>query len=68
MFEYGQGVGEGAGRVTGGGEPGRTVDAGAAVGNFVNDSVHTLSAMPPAVLVAGIVVIVIGLMVLKRAF
>ena len=68
MFEYGQGVGEGAGRVSGGGDPGRSVDVGASIGNLVNDSVDTLSAMPPGVLVVGIIVIFVGLLLLKRAF
>jgi hypothetical protein len=35
---------------------------------FVTDSVTTLSAMPPAALLAGLVVILVGLMLLKKAF
>jgi len=67
MFEYGNGVGQVAGR-TGGGTSGQSMDVGASISQFVTDSTHTLSTMPPAALLAGFVVIVIGLMLLKRAF
>ncbi|MFL5777660.1 MAG: hypothetical protein ACJ761_01840 [Chloroflexota bacterium] len=70
MFEYGKAVGEGAGRANsagGGGAP-HPMDAGAAAMDFVNDSVHTISALPPGVLVAGFIVFVLGLIILKRAF
>ena len=64
MVEYGNGVGQVAGRAGGGG----STDIGAALGQFVNDSAHTMSTMPPAALLAGIVIIFLGLMVLKRVF
>lgn len=67
MFEYGNGVGQVAGR-SGGGSGGQSMDVGASLGQFLTDSAHTLSTMPPAALLAGFVVIVIGLMILKRAF
>jgi hypothetical protein len=35
---------------------------------MVNDSVQTLSTMPAEALLVGLVVAVLGLMVLKRAF
>ena len=66
MLEYGNGVGQVAGRSGGGG--GRSMDVGASLGQFVNDSAYTISTMPPAALLAGVVVIVIGLMMLKRVF
>ena len=44
------------------------MDVEAALAQCVNDSAHTISTMPPAALLAGVVVIVIGLMMLKRAF
>jgi len=67
MLEYGNGVGQVAGR-SGGGGGGRSMDVGASLGQFVNDSAYTISTMPPAALLAGVVVIVIGLMMLKRMF
>jgi hypothetical protein len=66
MIEYGNGVGEVAGRS--GGTGGQSPDVGANLAQLVNDSVMTLSTMPPAVLLVGIVVVIVGLMLLKRAF
>ena len=65
MLEYGNGVGQVAGRSGGGG---RSMDVGASLGQFVNESANTISTMPPGALLAGVVVIVIGLILLKRAF
>lgn len=67
MVEYGNGVGQVAGgsggRVgTGGG------DVGAQFVNFVTDSVHKISTLPPETLVLIVVVAIVGLFVLKRAF
>jgi hypothetical protein len=67
MVEYGNGVSEVAGR-SGGGGGGRSMDAGAAIGQAVNDSIHTISTMPPGALVLGFVIIVVGFFLLKRAF
>jgi hypothetical protein len=66
MFEYGNGVSQVAGRAGGGG--GRSMDVGASLGQFVNDSAHTISTMPPAALLAGVVIIFLGLLLVKRAF
>ena len=69
MVEYGNGVSGVAGQVTGGAsDPGRTVDVGASANQFVTDSLHTLSTLPPAALVALVVVLFIGVIALKRAF
>ena len=65
MVEYGNGVGEVAGRSGGGGQ---TMDVGASLSQLVTDSAHTISTMPPAALLLGVVVIIVGLMVLKRVF
>jgi len=65
MVEYGNGVGEVAGRSGGGG---RSMDVGASLSQFVTDSVNTVSTMPPAALLLGFVIIVIGLLMVKRAF
>jgi hypothetical protein len=68
MFEYGNGVSQVAGRAGGGGGGGRSTDVGASLGQFVNDSAHTISTMPPAALLAGVVIIFLGLLLVKRAF
>lgn len=69
MVEYGNGVSGVAGQVSGGaGTGGRSIDVGASASQFINDSVHTLSTMPPAALLALLVVVVLGLLMLKRAF
>ena len=69
MVEYGNGVGEVAGRSTGGGGS-QSMDVGAALAQAVNDSVttlSTLSTMPPVALLAGVVVVIVGLMLVKKA-
>jgi hypothetical protein len=69
MVEYGNGVGQVAGRAGGGsGAGGRATDVGASLARFVTDSAHTVSTLPPSALVAGLVVIVLGLFLLKQAF
>jgi hypothetical protein len=69
MVEYGNGVSQVAGKAGGGANPaGQSIDLGASVGQFVTNSVHTISTMPPAYLLVGVVVIVLGLILLKRAF
>ena len=44
------------------------MDAGAAIGQAVNDSIHTISTMPPGALALGFVIIIVGFFLLKRAF
>ena len=66
MLEYGNGVGQGAGRTGGGG--GGSTDMSAQIGQAVNDSIHTLSTLPPAALLGIVVAVIVGLWVLKRAF
>ena len=68
MLEYGNGVGQGAGQVGGGGGGGGSTDMSLQIGQAVNDSIHTLSTLPPAALLGLVVAIVVGLWVLKRAF
>jgi hypothetical protein len=69
MVEYGNGVSQVAGKASGGGHAaGQSVDVGASIGQFVTNSAHTLSTMPPAYLLAGFVIIVLGLLMLRRAF
>lgn len=69
MVEYGNGVSGVAGQVAGGAStPGRSVDVGATASQFITESMQTLSSMPPAALLALVVVVFIGLIALKRAF
>ena len=68
MVEYGNGVGQVAGRANGGGSGGSTMDVGASLSHFVNDSAHTISTMPPAALLAAVVLIFVGLILLRLAF
>ena len=67
MVEYGNGVGQATG-IAGGGHASQQLDAGAAFGQFISSSIHTIQTMPPAQLALLAVVVVVGLLVLKRAF
>jgi hypothetical protein len=69
MVEYGNGVSQVAGKATGGSSGGaQNVDMGASVSHFVTNSMHTISTMPPAYLVVGVVILFLGLIILRRAF
>jgi len=70
MVEYGNGVSGVAGQVAGGsaGGTGRSVDVGASASQFITDSAHTLSTLPPAALLGLVVVVFLGLVFLRRAF
>ena len=69
MVEYGNGVSGVAGQVAGGSSGGgRAVDLGASASQFITDSAHTLSTLPPAALLGLVVVVFLGLFFLKRAF
>ena len=70
MVEYGQGVGQATGVAGGGGGGGggQTMDAGAAVGQFVGNAVHTISTMPPTQLAILVIALVVGFVLFKRAF
>jgi hypothetical protein len=71
MVEYGNGISGGAGQVTGsggGGGGGVNGDWGAAIGQAANDAVTTFMALPPWQMALIVVVIIGGLIVLKRAF
>jgi hypothetical protein len=65
MVEYGNGVGQIGGQA---GRGGGQADVGAALGQFLTDSVHTVSTLPPTTLVAIIVIAFLGLVFLRRAF
>ena len=70
MVEYGNGVGQvsgGSGGTLGGGGGGGG-DVGAQFVNFVADSAHKISTLPPETLLLIVVVAIVGLFVLKRAF
>jgi hypothetical protein len=71
MVEYGNGIGSGAGGQVSGGAGtggGGTADWGAAIGQVANDAVDTLAAMPAWQLALLVVVVIAGLIILKRAF
>ncbi len=69
MVEYGNGVGQVAGQAGSGGGGGSTsVDVGATVAHIVSQTVNTISSLPPGVLALGLVAIVVGLLILRRAF
>ena len=68
MVEYGQGVGQATGVAGGGGGGGGSMDAGAAFGQFVGNAVHTIQTMPPAELALLVVIVIVGLVIFKRAF
>lgn len=69
MVEYGNGVSGVAGQVAGGTSGGtRSVDVGASASQFITDSAHTLSTLPPAGLIALVLIVFLGLLILRRAF
>jgi hypothetical protein len=67
MVEYGHGVGEVSGRV-GGGQATGGGDLGAQAANFVSNAVNQFSALPPEGMFLVAVLVLAGLLVLKRAF
>ena len=69
MVEYGHGVAEGAGQVSGssGGGGGGPTDWGGAIGNLVGDAVTTVTRLPTEQLLLLIVAIIVGFWILRRA-
>ena len=69
MFEYGHGVAEGAGQVSGssGGGGGGTADWGGAIGTTIGDAVDTITALPAEQLLLLVVAVIVGFWVLRRA-
>jgi hypothetical protein len=73
VIEYGGGINNGpAGQVSGGGggtpHLGQSVDFFSNAGHVVNDAWTFVSSQPIEVLVAGFFVILLGLVILRRAF
>ena len=69
MVEYGGGVSQVGGQVAGGTDAGgRSIDVGASASQFITNTVDTLSALPPLTLLGLVVAIVVGLLIVKRAF
>lgn len=64
MVEYGNTIGQGPGAAGGG--SGGPVDVGADVTTFVSNAVDRVAALPPEALLLIAVVILGGLLVLKR--
>ena len=67
MVEYGNGVSQVSGQAGGGGG-GQTVDVGANVVHTIGQTVDQIAALPPHILIIAAVVILFGLLFLKRAF
>jgi hypothetical protein len=65
MAEYGQGVGQGTGASGGGG--GSTDLTGSAAA-FISDAVDQVAALPAEMLVLIVILVLAGLLVVKRAF
>lgn len=68
MIEYGHGVGQTTGLGGGGGQGAGSGDAGVAIGQFVDNAAHTISTMPPMQLALLVVIVIVGFIILKRAF
>lgn len=66
MVEYGQTIGRGA--AGGGGGGGGRTEVGADVAAAFSDVVDRVAALPPEILLVGVVLILGGLLVLRRAF
>jgi hypothetical protein len=66
MFEYGNGVGEVAGQAGGGSAGAPPMDVGLELSQFVTDSANTISTTPPGILLLWLVVILVGLMMVRR--
>jgi hypothetical protein len=64
MAEYGEGVGQATGF---GGATGGSQDLGVGAAAFVNDAVRTVQVMPPEQLLLLVVVILAGLVFLRKA-
>ena len=67
MVEYGHGVSQGTG-IAGGGGGGGGGDAGAAFATWVGDTVHNIASLPPSTLAIAVVVLIVGFVILRRAF
>ena len=68
MVEYGNGVGQGTGAAGGSGGGGGSMDAGVAIGQFVDNAAYTLSTMPPTQLALLVIIVIVGFVIFKRAF
>jgi hypothetical protein len=68
MVEYGNGISQGAGQVSGshGGGGGGNVDLGAQLGSWVSSAQHTVSTMPAWELAIVVVAVLAGLLLFRR--
>jgi hypothetical protein len=67
MVEYGHGVAEGAGQVSGSSGGGGTSDWGGGIGHMVGDAVTTVTRLPTEQLLLLIVAVIVGFWILRRA-
>jgi hypothetical protein len=71
MIEYGHGVGEVSGQAGGGGRGlggGAPDDVGAAAMDALTGTVDKIATLPPEMLLLGAILILAGLVVLRKAF
>ena len=68
MIEYGHATEQGSGQLGGGGSLAGGGDMGGAAVRWINDSIDTVAALPPEMLLLLGIVVLAGLFVLKRAF
>jgi hypothetical protein len=68
MVEYGQGVGQTTGLGGGAGQGAGSGDVGVAIGQFVDNAAYTITTMPPMQLALLVVIVIVGFIILKRAF
>lgn len=66
MIEYGHATEQGSGQLGGGSTGGG--DMGGAAVRWINDSIDTVAAQPPEMLLLLGILVLAGLFVLKRAF
>lgn len=65
MVEYGHGISQGTGAAGGGGGGG---DAGQAFAAWVGNTVDNIAALPPSTIAIAVVVLIVGFIILRRAF
>ena len=68
MVEYGNGVGTTTGLGGGSQGGGGGGDAGVAIGQFVDNAAYTITTMPPMQLALLVVIVIVGFVIMKRAF
>ncbi len=68
MVEYGHAVGQGTGHTGGGSGVAQSGDWSAQIGGIVSDTANNIAALPPAELLLLVIAVIVGFVILKRAF